>query len=534
MTKCEVQLAEQIITLSIPLIRTHLWSNDDPFLYVLYVNVFNGERELDCYSIVFGMREFTIEGRDFFLNGKKILLRGGNIAFHRFLSDPQRGLLPWNKEWVKRLLIDIPKEHNFNFFRFHLGQVYSLWYDLADEYGMLIQNEWQFWRASGTKEQIIKEFTEWLEDNWNHPSIVIWDALNECSEPLVENEIIPLMKALDPTRIWEPNDIKDNHPYIYSLGPVLNAEKLGFSESVFDLESSTSPVIVNEFLWWLLNNNNEPTALMKNVIERWLGSSYTTGNIVHRQSYLAQELIELFRRIGANAIQPFVYLSNGNGATGNWFEGDIAALSPKPILETLKNAFSPLGVSIELWDRHFFKNETRNERIYVFNDLQIPVECTLKIGVVDSANCWCSHESRSISLRPTNRIIESCAISFPALAGSYSVRAEIINENTIMSYSVKPALVFDMPQPTKALLSKKICIFDQFGDIEEYLKENGFTLDAYKFENCNCCIITGNRFFYEASAEQRNYLNDFVHNGGKLILIEPEFGVREKSMLEIA
>jgi hypothetical protein len=103
-----------------------------------------------------------------------------------------------------------------------------------------------------------------------------------------------------------------------------------------------------------------------------------------------------------------------------------------------------------------------------------------------------------------------------------------------MSYSVKPALVFDMPQPTKALLSKKICIFDQFGDIEEYLKENGFTLDAYKFENCNCCIITRNRFFYEASAEQRNYLNDFVHNGGKLILIEPEFGVREKSMLEIA
>jgi len=34
---------------------------------------------------------------------------------------------------------------------------------------------------------------------------------------------------------------------------------------------------------------------------------------------------------------------------GDWFEGDIKDLKPKPILQALKNAFSPFGVSVELW-----------------------------------------------------------------------------------------------------------------------------------------------------------------------------------------
>jgi beta-galactosidase len=159
-----------------------LWSPDSPFLYELIATVYDGDAGRDRTVTRFGMREFSVRGGDFYLNGKKQYLRGSNIAFHRFLSDPQRGALPWDEEWIKRVLIDIPKEHNFNFFRNHLGQMYNRWYDIADEYGMLLQNEWQFWGVTGTKEQITREFTRWLEDNRNHPSIVIWDALNE-SQP---------------------------------------------------------------------------------------------------------------------------------------------------------------------------------------------------------------------------------------------------------------------------------------------------------------------------------------------------------------
>ncbi|MDE3058828.1 MAG: hypothetical protein KGJ59_12815, partial [Bacteroidota bacterium] len=256
------------------------WSPDSPFLYELHVSLSDREGQTDTVTTAFGMREFKVVGPYFYLNGQKIFLRGGNIAFHRFLSDPEHGALPWNKEWIKRLLVDIPKEHNFNFFRNHLGQMYPLWYDIADEYGMLIQNEWQFWGTTGTKEQITKEFTDWLRDNWNHPSIVIWDALNESKDEIVEKEIIPEMKKIDPTRPWEPVDFLEDHPYIYSLGPVMNEESLGFTRSIQEIARSAFPSVVNEFIWWWLDGDGNPTELTQQVLQRWLGRYYTKEDLL--------------------------------------------------------------------------------------------------------------------------------------------------------------------------------------------------------------------------------------------------------------
>lgn len=173
---------ECTVALDLPIRNPSLWSPENPFLYSVDAECLLNGNATDAVSTTFGLREFTIRNGDFLLNGQKIVLRGGNIALHRFFSDPDRGTLPWDMAWVKKLLIDIPREHNFNFFRNHLGQLYNRWYDVADEYGMLVQNEWQFWTTTGTRDQIEREFTRWIEDNRNHPSIIIWDPLNECTD----------------------------------------------------------------------------------------------------------------------------------------------------------------------------------------------------------------------------------------------------------------------------------------------------------------------------------------------------------------
>ncbi|HEX7574658.1 MAG TPA: hypothetical protein VF514_16345, partial [Bacteroidota bacterium] len=95
------------------------WSPDRPFLYDHSVDVVVEGDVVDTLVTRFGMREFRVQEGGFFLNGRRIFLKGGNIAFHRFLSDADRGLLPWNDDWVRKLLIEIPKRHNFNFFRAH-------------------------------------------------------------------------------------------------------------------------------------------------------------------------------------------------------------------------------------------------------------------------------------------------------------------------------------------------------------------------------------------------------------------------------
>ena len=126
----------------VPLPRAHLWTPEDPFLYVVETST-----EGDSVSTRFGMREFRFDTatRRAYLNGKVYFLRGSNITLHRFFEDPKAGSLVWNDAWVRKLLIDIPKRMHWNSFRFCIGPVPQRWLDIAHEAGLLIQYEYFIW-----------------------------------------------------------------------------------------------------------------------------------------------------------------------------------------------------------------------------------------------------------------------------------------------------------------------------------------------------------------------------------------------------
>ncbi len=528
--------SEHLSTLEFPIEFMTMWSPDSPFLYEVDARIQNLTSTFDQCTTTFGMREFRVSGGDLLLNGKKILLRGGNIAFHRFLSDADRGTLPWNLEWVKKLLIDIPKAHNFNFFRNHLGQMYNRWYDIADEHGMLLQNEWQFWTTTGSKEQITKEFTCWLHDNWNHPSVIIWDALNECSDDIVQKEIIPAMKELDPTRPWESVDFVEQHPYIYSLGPVLNNRQFGFTRSMPDIENMKVPSVVNEFLWWWLDKDWKPTTLTQDVILRWLGRDYTEDELIERQSFLAQELVELFRRMDVDAIQPFVYLSNNAGPTANWFVGHVKDLQPKPVMKSLTNAFAPFGVSIELWDRHFFPGEHRTVRIFLFNDRQTPKSGVLRCGILNSQGEWVFETTQQVTVDATRVNILPMTIPFPHQSGMYSVRAELSDRGECLSYSQKVVHVIRRIDPSHCA-NVCVALLEEDPEIGGFLTTHGITvvpLEEADLQSCNVVVVSGGEVFGETYQSRLGALRTFLHNGKSVILIEPEYGIVEKETVNVA
>lgn len=178
--------------------KPHAWNLNDPFLYTAELQLINDDKVSDSYTRQFGMRDFERRGKYFYLNDKKIMLRGANIGLHRFFSDPDVERLPWNKEWVKKLLIDIPKKLQWNAMRNTIGLLRDFWYDMADENGLLLQNEWEYWQAHGWYEPQRKEYTDWVWSDGSHPSIVIWDAMNEFKDSFVGNELIPELKKLDP------------------------------------------------------------------------------------------------------------------------------------------------------------------------------------------------------------------------------------------------------------------------------------------------------------------------------------------------
>ncbi len=507
------------------------WGPEHPFLYDHAIDVLVEGAVVDTLTTRFGMREFAVHDGGFYLNGSRIFLKGGNIAFHRFLSDADRGLLPWNDEWVRKILIDIPRKHNFNFFRAHIGQMYGRWYDIADEGGMLLQNEWMFWTTTGSEPQITKEFTRWLADNWNHPSIVIWDPLNESSDPVVQNVIVPKMKLLDPSRPWESVDFLEEHPYIYSLGPVLNEEKFGFTRGLREIEDSPGPAVLNEFLWWWLDGENNPTRLTADVIERWLGSSWTKDDLVAHQSFLAAELVELFRRMRVDAIQPFVYLSNNAGPTGHWFLGDIAALKPKPLLATLRNAFSPFGVSVEMWDRHFAPGESRNVRLFVFNDEPAHQEGKLRYGIVRGDGVWV-HESRErVSVPPSGCRIVPVRMKFPDAPGRYDIVAELTGPGGVPVLSRKIAHVYGEDAPG-ALRGLRSSIADSRGEVSGFLSGHGMDLAPIGQEERSVIIVTEGMLRDPGFRDALPDVTRQVTRGAALIVLEPEFGNRTKETLE--
>jgi Glycosyl hydrolases family 2, TIM barrel domain/Glycosyl hydrolases family 2 len=522
--------------LSIPIDNLHPWSPESPFLSSLISNLTDDKGNLlDESHATFGMREFEIRGPDFFLNGKKIFLRGGNIAFHRFLSDKDRKLLPWDQNWIRKVLVDIPKLHNFNFFRAHIGHMYNRWYDIADEGGIMLQDEWQFWTTTGTKEQIEKEFSDWLKDNWNHPSIVIWDALNESSDKVVQEEIVPKMKELDPTRPWESYDFFEDHPYIYSLGPVLVDRKFGYTRSPDEIKSSKYPSQINEYLWWWLDKDFKPSELTRKVVTRWLGEDYTETELIEFQSFLASELTGLFRRLDVKSIQPFVYLSANEGPTSHWFVGDIALLKPKPVLEALRNSFEPFGVSIELWDRHFYSGEERKMVIHVFNDYPEKRDGKLNLGIIGSAGKWISSPEVAISAAESSHEILNIELKFPDDAGDYQVVAELRDgENGRIALSKKIAHVYDSNSVDASILLRKIGIIENDNEVFQYLKSRGLDVHTISYridESFNIIIVAGETLRAKLFSDLKTQLEAFVQKGGALVCIEPERGVEESTKI---
>jgi beta-galactosidase/beta-glucuronidase len=204
-----------------------LWSPEDPFLYDLEVST-----GADTLRTRFGMRSFHLDPRTgvAVLNGKTCFLRGTNVCIFRFFEDPKRGDLVWREEWVRKLH-RVFKSMHWNSIRYCVGFPPEMWYRIADEEGLLIQDEFPIWYGGNWPAELkspalIQEYTEWMQQRWNHPCVVIWDAQNETFSTET-GKAIQAVRHLDLSeRPWDngwsppqaPGDCYEAHPYVFGSG----------------------------------------------------------------------------------------------------------------------------------------------------------------------------------------------------------------------------------------------------------------------------------------------------------------------------
>ena len=443
--------------INIPLPNAHLWSPNDPFLYTASVKVFDKDSLSDEYVYRFGMREFSKDGKFFTLNGEKIILRGTNITLHRFFEDPECQALPWDRTWVKTLLIDIPSKTHWNAMRICVGLVPDFWYDIADENGLMLQNEWLYWQKHGWDEQVKKEYTDWVWSDGNHPSIVIWDGINENKDAYIGGELIPELKKLDPTRLWDAgymrredggyDDLDEPHPYIdaaWQTGDILKRRKdnpLPLGKLNADIENwdkvfeANVPQLVNEYGWIWLWRNGLPAKLTVPNYDYYVGKNATPEQNFEFQAYSMQMQTEWLRgKRSLAGILHFCSLTNNYGFTGDAFMGPIAGLTPSPMLRWFRHCFAPEAVFINLTDERYNKEplphlpgSSVDFELWGVNDLKTNSNGTVTVELLDETGKKVWSDKKTIDIQGFARTILPCTLKLPAKAGGYLLLARFVN-----------------------------------------------------------------------------------------------------------
>ncbi|MBI4906066.1 MAG: beta galactosidase jelly roll domain-containing protein [Acidobacteria bacterium] len=174
----QVRLPAASRRLTIPVKNPRLWwtrDHGEPSLYTLDLRLLDAKgRAVDGRSLAVGIREIEKVGWNFYLNGKRIFIRGTNYYYHLFMSEMTRE----KYERDLKLMMGM----NINMIRLHCHFSNREFYDLADENGILLWQDFlEAWYPQDTRFSVRAAA---LYDNHiryarNHPSIALWATSDE-------------------------------------------------------------------------------------------------------------------------------------------------------------------------------------------------------------------------------------------------------------------------------------------------------------------------------------------------------------------
>ncbi|MGM7721550.1 glycoside hydrolase family 2 TIM barrel-domain containing protein [Metabacillus sp. Hm71] len=205
----------------------HLWSAESPYLYQLFISVFDASGKLmEVIPQKVGFRRFEMKNKVMHLNGKRIVFKGVNR--HEFNCRRGRAVTKEDMLWDIKTM----KQNNINAVRTSHYPNQTEWYELCDEYGLYVIDEmnlethgsWQklgavepSWNIPGNKpewqEIVMDRAISMFERDKNHPSILIWSCGNESYAGEVILNVSKYFKSVDPGRLVHYEGVFHNRDY---------------------------------------------------------------------------------------------------------------------------------------------------------------------------------------------------------------------------------------------------------------------------------------------------------------------------------
>jgi hypothetical protein len=379
---------ERIVHLGVVVVQTvQLWSPDRPRLYrarcVLAGPGGDHDVRLDC----FGLRALERRGNRLYLNGETFRLFGAELFEEPRFKRGYRATL--DPDFVRRYLVDYPKQMNLNVFRTHLGPMNQRWLDVCDEGGMLVILEFPvfYWQDDPRfREFVRREYEALLPRLRNHPSIIMWAISNEGwndAQRKFENETVaPWFREQDPSRpVLRAGDVSPDVADIHTYEGIWHGSAGAFlhRNSQWAEAHRTIPVANTEYLetgagpdgWWYNRHR----------ARRFFDNAATPADLAGLHAQLAMEQTEFLRRRGYQIIMPYWYPDWVNLSTWAANYADPNYPKEKLTVHALKQAFAPCGVSLEIENRNVRPGDTLPVRVWLMNDSGRPQRVEARVGL---------------------------------------------------------------------------------------------------------------------------------------------------------
>lgn len=191
---------DKVITLTAAITEPLLWDTEEANLYILKTQLYQDNTLLDETKTTFGIREAVFKKDGFYLNGRKVRIRGLN----RHQSYPYVGYaMPKSMQKLDADLLK--KELGLSAVRTSHYPQSHYFLERCDELGLLVFTEFPGWQHIGDdawKAQAVANAEDMIRQYRNHPSIILWGIrINESpDDDAFYEKTNAVAHKLDPSR----------------------------------------------------------------------------------------------------------------------------------------------------------------------------------------------------------------------------------------------------------------------------------------------------------------------------------------------
>lgn len=546
-------LEDSIVTCNISGLAPELWSPVSPNLYMLEVR--SGDLSDD---VRFGFRRFEMKEGNFYLNGRKIFLRGNAI------NPPGRGIpdsLEVSEDFA-RDYVRFLKGQNINIIRVPDSRT---WLDVCDEEGMMVFGGRYGRPVFGTRTAPPADLDKSFEQYRNidlgpftpHPSVMIYVLSNEMpySGQLGQDYDRFLQAIYERLAEWD-----HTRPYIGNAG-----YGMGRTADVYDVHRYWG-WYYNSFLTYLnlrdmqawQNDWKGPQAITFtecvgnytgmdgrfNICSRtkqpgsqkcWTGhlpESEQAEAAVEYQAFVLKNAIESFRRMRnmnpyLSGIMPFtIMFYNWDGIRS------FADMHPKPAAYQYGISYQPVLLSWELWQPNLKAGNDLDFRLHVVNDddygralkgavaewrIENPDRTVVASGHVDVPE---------IEYYGTWSVSVHTDIPADLRTGEYTLAGEIIGaDGKVVSHNTERLFIASDDYAGEGLGLTRIKVYDRSGKSTAALKTLG--IDAVQISDIahlsrNDVLVIGEEAWDSYLSENRALLQKFASKGGRIVCLRQD------------